>query len=161
MNLAAVHGDDIKNKTEYQRTNVGGAENVSKVCSEKKIYTLVFKSTVAVYGFAELGTDETGKIAPFNEYGRTKFLAEGILRAWQTKADNLLIIFRPTVIFGKDNRRNVFNLLSQIASVKFLMIGNGKNKKSMAYIANVVTFWEHALSVKVSMACLITPLNLI
>ena len=42
--------------------------------------------------------------------------------------DNSLIIVRPTVIFGPGNRGNVYNLLKQIASGKFLMVGKGNNK---------------------------------
>ena len=142
VNLAAVHRDDVRDKSEYQRTNVDGAENIAIVCDEKGIDKIVFTSTVAVYGFAEPGTDERGAINPFNEYGRTKFDAEEKLRRWHAKGKNSLIIVRPTVIFGEGNRGNVFNLLNQIASGKFLMVGNGENKKSMAYIGNVVAFLE-------------------
>ena len=146
VNLAAVHRDDVRNKLEYQRTNVDGAENIALVCEEKGIDKIVFTSTVAVYGFAEPGTDENGAINPFNEYGRTKFEAEEKLRRWQARGENALIIVRPTVIFGEGNRGNVFNLLNQIASGKFLMVGNGENKKSMAYIANLVAFLERCIA---------------
>lgn len=142
VNLAAVHRDDVRDKSEYQRTNVDGAENVAMVCEEKGIDKIVFTSTVAVYGFAKPGTDESGLINPFNEYGRTKFEAEEKFRKWQAQGDNSLIVVRPTVIFGEGNRGNVFNLLNQIASGKFLMVGAGENKKSMAYIGNIVAFLE-------------------
>ena len=142
VNLAAVHRDDVRDKKEYQRTNVDGAENVALVCEEKGIDKIVFTSTVAVYGFAEPGTDESGQINPFNEYGRTKFEAEEKLRDWHANGDNSLLIVRPTVIFGEGNRGNVFNLLNQIASGKFIMVGKGQNKKSMAYIGNIVAFLE-------------------
>ncbi|WP_435140736.1 NAD-dependent epimerase/dehydratase family protein [Pseudopelagicola sp. nBUS_19] len=146
VNLAAVHRDDVRDKSEYQRTNVDGAKNVAQVCSEKGIKKIVFTSTVAVYGFAEPGTDEHGEIKPFNEYGRTKFEAEEKLRVWQKQGENSLIIVRPAVIFGEGNRGNVFNLLNQIASGKFFMVGDGKNKKSMAYISNVVSFLEVSIA---------------
>ena len=142
VNLAAVHRDDVRDKSEYQRTNVEGAENVALACEEKGIDKIVFTSTVAVYGFAEPGTDESGEINPFNEYGRTKFEAEEKLRDWCANGDKSLIIVRPTVIFGEGNRGNVFNLLNQIASGKFMMVGLGENKKSMAYIGNIVAFLD-------------------
>ena len=145
INLAAVHRDDVRNKSEYQRTNVDGAANVAAACEELGIKKIVFTSSVAVYGFAEPGTDEGGKINPFNEYGRTKFEAEEKLRAWHSQGDRELIIVRPTVIFGEGNRGNVYNLLNQIASGKFLMVGRGQNKKSMAYVGNVVAFLERTL----------------
>lgn len=141
VNLAAVHRDDIRDKEEYVRTNVIGAENIARICSEKGIRKIVFTSTVAVYGFAEPGTDEAGQVAPFNEYGRTKFAAEEKLRAWRdADGANKLLIVRPTVIFGEGNRGNVYNLFNQIASGRFVMIGNGRNHKSMAYIGNIVVF---------------------
>lgn len=146
VNLAAVHRDDARDKTEYQRTNVDGAENVALVCEEKGIDKIVFTSTVAVYGFAAPGTDEKGAINPFNEYGRTKFDAEEKLRHWHARGDNSLIIVRPTVIFGEGNRGNVYNLLKQIASGKFLMVGKGENKKSMAYIGNIIAFLETCIA---------------
>ena len=148
VNLAAVHSDDVRDKTEYQRTNVDGAVNVALVCEEKGIDKIVFTSTVAVYGFADPGTDESGAINPFNEYGRTKFEAEETLRKWHARGDNSLIIVRPTVIFGEGNRGNVFNLLNQIATGKFLMVGKGENKKSMAYILNIIAFLEICIETK-------------
>ena len=141
VNLAAVHRDDIRDKSQYTKTNVDGAENTARICREKGIRKIIFTSTVAVYGFAEPDTDEEGIIKPFNEYGRTKFAAEEKLRAWRDLDEkNQLLIIRPTVIFGEGNRGNVYNLFSQIASGRFLMVGNGKNRKSMAYIGNVVGF---------------------
>lgn len=146
VNLAAVHRDDVLNKAEYKFTNIDGAENVALACTEKGIKRIVFTSTVAVYGFAKPGTDESGEINPFNEYGRSKAEAEKKLRDWFRLGDNTLIIVRPTVIFGEGNRGNVFNLFSQIASGQFMMVGRGKNKKSIAYIGNVVAFLEKCIS---------------
>ena len=145
VNLAAVHRDNIIDSSQYQQTNVDGAENVAKVCSAKGIDKIVFTSSVAVYGLASPGTDESGVIQPSNEYGRTKFEAEEKLRAWRNGGHNSLIIIRPTVVFGEGNRGNVFNLINQIASGKFLMLGKGENKKSMAYIGNVVAFLENCI----------------
>lgn len=144
VNLAAVHRDDVQDKAEYSKTNVDGAQNIVRICSEKCIDKVIFTSSVAVYGFAPPGTTEDGEINPFNEYGRTKYAAEEIFKAWHAddKLKRSLFIIRPTVIFGEGNRGNVFNLLNQIASGRFLMIGKGENRKSMAYIANVVAFLE-------------------
>ena len=150
VNLAAVHRDDIIDKNEYEQTNVTGSENIVKVCTEKGIKKIVFTSSVAVYGFADPGSDETGKINPFNEYGRTKYYAEEKLRLWQSAGDNSLIIIRPTVIFGEGNRGNVFNLFNQIYLGRFFMVGKGRNKKSLAYIGNVVAFLETSIDADIN-----------
>lgn len=150
INLAAEHRDDVRPLSLYSDVNIDGARNICIVAREKNVKTIVFTSTVAVYGFAPMGTDESGKIAPFNEYGRTKSEAESIFKAWQAEApqERSLVIIRPTVIFGEQNRGNVYNLLKQIASGKFVMVGDGKNRKSMAYVENVAAFIEHSLSFK-------------
>jgi len=150
INLAAEHRDDVRPRSLYDDVNVGGARNLCQVAREKNIKTIIFTSSVAVYGFAPIGTDESGKINPFNDYGRTKYEAEQIFSEWQAEdaSERALIIIRPTVVFGEQNRGNVYNLLRQVASGRFMMIGDGTNQKSMAYVENVTAFIEYAISFK-------------
>jgi nucleoside-diphosphate-sugar epimerase len=146
INLAAEHRDDVTPKSLYDEVNVKGAENVCAVCEQLGIKKIIFTSSVAVYGFAPVGTDEKGKINYFNDYGRTKWFAEEKYREWLRKSpDHSLTIIRPTVIFGEQNRGNVYNLLNQIVNNRFIMVGKGKNKKSMAYVENVAAFIEYCL----------------
>jgi GlcNAc-P-P-Und epimerase len=150
INLAAEHRDDVRPLSLYDDVNVGGAHNIVAVARAKDVRTIVFTSTVAVYGFANPGTNESGTIAPFNDYGRTKYEAEQVFEAWQAEApdERALVIIRPTVVFGEQNRGNVYNLLRQIASGKFVMVGHGNNRKSMAYVENVAAFIEHSMTFK-------------
>ena len=149
INLAAVHRDDVRPKTLYDDVNVTGAKNICQVAREKNVQTIIFASSVAVYGFAPPDTDEKGEIDYFNDYGRTKWLAENVFRAWygEDPENRTLVIVRPTVVFGEQNRGNVYNLLRQIASGRFLMIGHGKNVKSMAYVENVAAFLQFSLDI--------------
>jgi GlcNAc-P-P-Und epimerase len=150
INLAAEHRDDVQPLSLYDEVNVNGAKNVCDLARIKDVNKIIFTSSVAVYGFAPLGTDESGGIAPFNDYGRTKWEAEQVYRKWQAEdsLNRTLVIVRPTVVFGERNRGNVFNLLRQIASGKFVMIGDGLNRKSVAYVENVVAFLEYSLDFK-------------
>lgn len=150
INLAAEHRDDVRPISLYDDVNVGGAHNICVAAREKNINTIIFTSSVAVYGFAPIGTDESGKISPFNDYGRTKFEAEQIFKAWQSEAadERTLVIIRPTVVFGEQNRGNVYNLLRQVATRKFLMVGHGENRKSMTYVENIAAFIEYSMSFK-------------
>jgi nucleoside-diphosphate-sugar epimerase len=146
INLAAEHRDDVTPISLYEEVNVNGARNICAIADRKTCERIIFTSTVAVYGAAELGTGEDGRIAPFNEYGRTKHAAEAVFKAWQAAApQRALTIVRPTVVFGEQNRGNVYNLLRQIASGRFLMIGSGRNRKSLAYVENVAAFLESRL----------------
>jgi nucleoside-diphosphate-sugar epimerase len=140
--LAAEHKDNVLPTSLYYDVNVKGTENVLKVMRAKNIRNIVFTSTVAVYGLNKTNPDENFPTDPFNDYGKSKLQAEELLRAWYHEApeERTLIIVRPTVVFGPKNKGNVYNLLQQILSGKFLMIGNGRNKKSMAYVGNLVSF---------------------
>lgn len=154
INLAAEHRDDVTPKSLYDEVNVQGSENVCNACTELGIHKIIFTSSVAVYGFAPIGTDETGEINYFNDYGRTKYLAEEKYREW-IKADssNSVTIIRPTVIFGEQNRGNVYNLLRQIAGGKFPMVGKGTNRKSMNYVENVAAFIQFCIENEEKLPC--------
>ncbi|MAY01613.1 MAG: UDP-N-acetylglucosamine 4-epimerase [Gammaproteobacteria bacterium] len=147
INLAAEHRDDVRPMSLYDEVNVNGARNTCLIARENNVKKIIFTSSVAVYGFAPPNTDEDGQINPFNDYGRTKWEAEEIYKEWQAEdpENRVLVIIRPTVVFGEGNRGNVYNLLRQIASGKFLMFGSGNNKKSMAYVENVAAFIEYSL----------------
>ena len=154
INLAAEHRDDVTPKSLYDGVNVQGSGNVCAACTVLGIRTVVFTSSVAVYGFAPPGTDETGEIHYFNDYGRTKYLAEEEYRAWLKKDPaNSAVIIRPTVIFGEQNRGNVYNLLRQIAGGKFPMVGKGTNRKSMNYVENVAAFLQYCVEHNETLPC--------
>lgn len=140
--LAAEHRDDVSPTSLYYDVNVEGTKNVLRKMDELGIKNLIFTSSVAVYGLNKNNPDEKSGIDPFNHYGKSKWLAEIEIKKWydENPTEKSITIIRPTVIFGERNRGNVFNLLKQISSGRFLMIGNGNNKKSMAYVGNIVAF---------------------
>ena len=148
INLAAIHRDDIKPISRYDDVNIGGAKNICSCASKYDINTIIFTSSVAIYGFAPKNTGEDGNPNYFNDYGRTKYQAELIYKKWQSEnpKDRTLVIIRPTVIFGEGNRGNVYNLLNQIYRKRFIMIGKGNNVKSMAYVDNVASFIKYSLN---------------
>ena len=145
--LAAEHRDDVLPISLYYEVNVQGTRNVLDEMDINGITNIIFTSSVAVYGLNKKNPDEQHSADPFNHYGISKWQAEEVLRDWYLKdiKKRSLTILRPTVIFGERNRGNVFNLLKQIASGRFLMVGSGKNKKSMAYVGNVVAFIKHCI----------------
>lgn len=145
--LAAEHKDDVSPSSLYYNVNVEGTKNVLKKMDEYGIKQLVFTSSVAVYGLNKENPDENHTHDPFNHYGKSKWEAEKVIKEWYegSPEGKSVTIIRPTVIFGERNRGNVYNLLRQISSGKFLMIGNGENRKSMAYVGNVVAFIKHRI----------------
>ena len=138
--LAAEHRDDVSPNSLYYDVNVKGTKNVLEAMDNIGIKNLIFTSSVAIYGIDKNNPDENHKHDPFNHYGKSKWQAEVIIREWYNKDPNnkSITIIRPTVIFGERNRGNVYNLLKKICLGKFMMIGKGENKKSMAYVGNIV-----------------------
>ena len=111
-------------KSLYDEVNVQGSENICSACSELGIHRIIFTSSVAVYGFAPVGTDESGEIKYFNDYGSKKFLAEEKYREWlKEDSSNSVTIIRPTVIFGEQNRGNAITFCVRLQAENFLWWG--------------------------------------
>ncbi len=145
-NLAAEHRDDVKPVSLYDEVNVGGAEKICQVAREFNINHIIFTSSVSVYGFNINEVTEEEQPQPFNDYGRTKLAAEKIFITWQSESSTRrLTIVRPTAVFGQNNRGNIYNLIRQVAMGPAIMIGNGENKKSIAYVENVAAFLSYVI----------------
>jgi nucleoside-diphosphate-sugar epimerase len=139
--LSAEHRDDVRPVSLYHEVNVGGAENIVHSLKQNDVNRLIYTSTVAVYGLKSGEPNEDSPIKPFNEYGWSKYKSEIVFEKWASADDTrCLVIVRPTAIFGEGNKGNVYNLLTQIAAGEFIMVGNGKNRKSMGYILNLTKF---------------------
>ena len=149
--LAAEHRDDVSPVSLYYDVNVEGTKNVLEALDKKGIRKVVFISSASVYGLGKPKPDENYPLEPSSHYGKSKARAEKLLQAWQQilPQNRSLTIVRPAVLFGEDNKGNVHNLLRQIASGKFIMIGNGMNKKSMAYVGNATAFINFCINTNI------------
>lgn len=144
--LAAEHADNVTPRSRYYDVNVTGTQNVTEAADANGIKRLIFTSSFAVYGLDASTPDEKSKPAPFNDYGQSKLEGEEVLHLWQSKTkDADCTIVRPVVVFGEGNRGNVYTLINQVASGRFMMVGNGMNRKSMAYVGNIAAFLQSLL----------------
>ena len=140
INLAAKHKDNVLPIELYYDVNVGGAKETVRVAEKYGISKIIFTSSAAVYGLHNEVVTEDTQFKPFNHYGKSKLKAEEVYLDWQKRTGGCLIMIRPTVVFGEGNRGNVYNLLRQLNEGNFLMVGDGKNRKSMAYVGNMASF---------------------
>jgi len=144
--LAALHSDDVFPRSRYYDVNAKGTKNVIDAAEINDIPKIVFTSTFAIYGLDTGMPDEDSAPQPFNDYGKSKLEAEAHLKLWaKAEEGRSLTIVRPVVVFGEGNKGNVHTLIRQIQQKKFVMVGNGQNKKSMAYVGNVAGFLAHCL----------------
>ncbi|MCB1840343.1 MAG: NAD-dependent epimerase/dehydratase family protein [Alphaproteobacteria bacterium] len=145
--LAAEHRDDVTPVKKYYDVNATGTDNLIAAAKINGIKTIIFTSTVAVYGLDAGESKEDSPPEPFNDYGRSKLEAEKILEDWCEQAsDRRLVTIRLVATFGPGNRGNIFTLMDQIARKRFFMIGNGDNRKSVAYVGNVAAFLTGCLN---------------
>jgi len=139
--LAAEHRDDVTPPSLYDEVNVQGMRNLLQAAERNGCRHIIFTSSVAVYPLNAQTPDESFAVAPFNRYGQSKAEAEKLIREWaDADASRGVTVLRLCVVFGENNRGNVYNLLRQLASGRFVMIGQGTNRKSMAYVGNAVEF---------------------
>ncbi len=152
--LAAEHRDDVSPVSKYYNVNVGGARNVIAAAMAHDIQTIIFTSSVAVYPLEPedeaRGAAEIHAPAPFNNYGQSKLDSEVVFLKWanEDKINRKLVTIRLVATFGAGNRGNIYTLMKQITSGKFIMIGDGQNNKSIAYVANVSAFLKYTLTLK-------------
>lgn len=148
FHLAAEHRDDVRPISLYTDVNVGGARNLTAAAERTGCHRIIFTSSVAVYPLNLTAPNESAEPHPFSPYGHSKLESEQILLEWAMRTPGAsLTIVRPSVVFGPNNRGNVFNLIDQIYRGRFLMIGSGKNRKSMAYVGNLSRFLASRLDV--------------
>ncbi len=88
--------DSMKDPRSYYETNVIGTLNLLGAMVEHNVENVIFSSTATSYGNREdIGVlHEELELQPFNVYGHTKVIMEGIL-TWYSKIYNIkYIIFR-------------------------------------------------------------------
>lgn len=94
MHFAALAyvGESVAEPALYYRTNVGGTINLLEAMRAQNIEKLVFSSTCATYGgLGNTPIAESAEQRPMNPYGRSKLMAEAILRDY-TRAYSLSAI---------------------------------------------------------------------
>jgi UDP-arabinose 4-epimerase len=71
----------VEDPSKYYRNNVAGTLSLLNACREAKVDKIIFSSSCATYGIpAVLPIKETTPQDPINPYGRTKLIAENMLR---------------------------------------------------------------------------------
>lgn len=139
VNLAAIHRTPGHPDHEYFDTNVKGATNVTRFCEDTGSTTLWFTSSIAVYGPTEEPKSEKSELTPNSAYGKSKFEAENIQRAWQVKDTNRkLVIVRPAVIFGRGEQANFTKLAKALKHRLFVYPGRKDTIKGCGYVEDLV-----------------------
>jgi dihydroflavonol-4-reductase len=93
--------------------------------------TLVYGSTIGVYGSRNGIINETTPVGPDNIYGRTKLKAEQMVLA--RAGEQRVVAVRITETYGPGDRR-LLKLFKAIKAGQFMMIGQGRNLHQPIYV---------------------------
>lgn len=147
VHLAAAHRDDIRTVKLYREVNVEGTRSLCHLAEARGISRILFLSSAAVYGIPPPDATEDAPLRPTGPYGRSKAEAEAVLRDWQAAAPRQrnLVILRPAVVFGPGNRGNLHRLAARIAAGRFVMVGRGRNAKSITHVDNLAALILHLI----------------
>jgi nucleoside-diphosphate-sugar epimerase len=142
-NFSAVHRTPGHPDQAYFETNVAGAINVTNFCRERGIETIVFTSSIAVYGPKEELLTEASEPQPTSAYGKSKLLAEDIHRTWWSDDPRRrLVVVRPAVIFGEGENGNFERLRGALRSRRFAYPGRTDTIKACGYVEELVRSLE-------------------
>lgn len=146
-NLAAVHTTPGHEDWEYYWANVLGATHVCDFARRVGCDTIVFTSSIAVYGPTEDPLDEDSELKPESAYGKSKFCAEQIHHQWQREAPERrkLVTVRPAVIYGREERGNFTRMARMLAKKRFAFPGRTETIKSCGYVKDLVASFGFAL----------------
>jgi GlcNAc-P-P-Und epimerase len=142
VNLAAVHTSPGHPAHEYFETNILGARNICAYAEAKKIRTIVFTSSISVYGPGEDEKTEESIPMPAIPYGSSKAIAEYIHREWFFKDERkrMLSIIRPGVIFGRTEGGNFTRIANMLEKGFFPLPGRTDTIKACLYVKDICRF---------------------
>lgn len=139
FSLAAAHHDFGIEEATYFSVNRDGSQVICDEADRAGIRRICWYSSCAVYGSAASPKAETTSPMPQGPYGASKLAGEAVFRAWVGRGeDRRALVIRPTITFGPGNVANMYSLIRQIASGRFVIAGRATNHKSLSYLENLL-----------------------
>lgn len=135
--------------------NVGIFTNVLKAATNVGIKKIIYTSSVAVYGEANVPYREDGPTIPKDIYGINKLACEQMLKVMAKVYHFDYTIFRPHNVYGpgqkmSDPSRNVVALFMRaiIEKTPYKLYGNGEMRRAFSYVEDVTDVLAEAINVK-------------
>jgi nucleoside-diphosphate-sugar epimerase len=144
-NFAAVHTTPGHPEHEYYDTNVDGALAVCALARRLDVRSIVFTSSISVYGPSEDRRVETGPPAHVSAYGKSKLMAQRIHRLWQQEdAARRLVTLRPAVVFGQGEGGNFARMAALLKKGFLVFPGRRDTVKSCIFVEGLLNLMAFA-----------------
>ena len=138
IHCAAAKGDWDISDEEFYEDNVVATENLLNYVRRCDVKKIIHFSTVAIYSRDVTDGSESTKIEPDSIYGQTKLDSEILIRKYAEESGVPTVILRPSVIYGRNNYANMFNLIQQLNRALPFQINPIGITKSHVSVRNVV-----------------------
>ena len=131
---------------ELEQVNIGGTREMLERAGQLGCPAFIYFSSIkAVRPAGGLNT-ESAEGPGDSPYGRSKWAAEQLVRAWaREQAGRSALILRPAVVYGAGNQANLYAMLDAVAQHRFPLVGGGSNVKSIVSLENVCQAVNHLL----------------
>jgi nucleoside-diphosphate-sugar epimerase len=136
---ACVHAPPDTPESRFFQVNLEGTRHLVEAAIRHRVRAFIHFSTVAVHAETDATIDEDGPIAPSTPYARSKYASEQlVLSQGSAAARTRVAVLRLPVVYGRGDRGNVSHLIDAIRRHRYLVIGDGQNRKSMLAVGNAV-----------------------
>ena len=125
---------------EFTRVNVDGTRHVLAAARRAGVRRVVAVSSNSPFGFntdPEQQFDEQSPYAPYMGYGRSKQRLEELVRAAHQPGAMDTVIIRPPWFYGPHQPARQTQFFRMIRTGRFPILGDGAQKRSMAYVDNI------------------------
>jgi nucleoside-diphosphate-sugar epimerase len=125
---------------EFSHVNVDGTRLLLDAAIESGVRRVVAVSSNSPFGFNPHGEhrfDERSPYAPYMGYGRSKREMEALVRRAQASGKIQTVIVRPPWFYGPHQPPRQTLFFKMIAAGRFPILGDGTQKRSMAYVDNL------------------------
>ena len=99
--------DSDKNPNKFYNNNVNGTKHLLNACSKSLVKNFVFSSTAAVYADTFNNVKEASEVRPKSVYGKTKKIAENIIKNRLTEQKINFAILRYFNVVGASPSNNI------------------------------------------------------
>lgn len=125
-----------KSPRDFHATNVLGTKNVVLACHKANVHRLIYLSSVGVIGpTSERDISEETPCRPANEYEKSKYEAEVLVRQLSARRPGTTTILRPTNVFGEnDPQHHLLNLITKLKSHRFFFVGRDISRYYLNYL---------------------------
>jgi nucleoside-diphosphate-sugar epimerase len=125
---------------QFYRVNAEGTQRIVDAARRAKVRRLVHVSSNSPFGFnptTDSVFDELSPYHPYMGYGRSKMVAEQIVRSARLDGSLETVVIRPPWFYGPGQPPRQGLFFRMIKEGKVPLLGQGDNRRSMAYIDNI------------------------